>query len=92
MTEQQKKRDEETKRQVKVSEQWKAFSTTEAFKDLVNYIDQQREMYRQYAEERQIPHPNGGGKVPIDNETVAALLQNSRGLSIVKAYLEGRIA
>lgn len=77
--------------QNKILEEWKAFSNTQAYKDLLEYLNSQREMYRQYAEERVMPHPMGEGSVPIDNETVAALLQNSRGLNIVKTYIELRV-
>ncbi len=74
---------------------WSNFATgigKIAYDDLMQYIESQREMFRKYAEERVMPHPNPQeGKVPIDNEMVAALLQNSRGLSIVKTYLESRV-
>ena len=76
--------------QEKIVKAWQAFSTTEAYEDLMKYIDMQREMYRQYAEERAMPHPMGDGVVPLTNEDVAALLQNSRGLNIVRTYIELR--
>jgi hypothetical protein len=58
----------------------------------MQYIDSHREMYRKYAEERMMPHPNPDvGQVAIDSETCAALLQNSRGLHIIKTYLESRV-
>lgn len=85
-------RQEHKKLQERIVGQWKDFSRTDAFQDLMQYIDQQREMYRKYAEERSMPHPNPEmGQVAIDNETVAALLQNSRGLNIVKTYLMSRV-
>lgn len=84
-----------SEKQRKVVQQWQAFATVhgrEAFDDLITYIDDMREMYRGYAENRAMPHPSKPDEyVPIDNETVAALLQNSRGLSIVKTYLTSRV-
>lgn len=84
-------RDEFQKKQARIVKQWKAFSRTEAYQDLMEYIDAQRAMLLKYAEERQMPHPKAGeGLMPLDNETVVACLQNSRGLNIVKVYIEGR--
>jgi len=91
-----KARTEASKLQAKVTSQWATFANVtgrEAYEDLMKYIDGQREMFRKYAEERGMPHPNPsvGGLVPLDNETVAALLQNSRGLNIVKTYISNRV-
>ena len=83
--------------QAKITQQWAAFANVtgrEAYEDLMKYIDGQREMFRKYAEERAMPHPNPhaeGKMVPLDNETVAALLQNSRGLNIVRTYIVNRV-
>lgn len=79
------------KNQAKMVQQWKVFSKQEAYQDLIEYVESQREMFRQYAEDRAMPHPLGEGIVYLDNETVAALLQNSRGLNIVKTYIELRV-
>lgn len=92
-----KARDELAKRQARIARQWKAFAATtgkDAYEDLIQYIDDMREMYRKYAEDRAMPHPNPqmkGQVIPIENETVAALLQNSRGLNIVRTYLTTRV-
>ena len=90
-----KAREESQKLQQVINRQWIAFSkgSPEAYQDLLEYVESQREMYRQYAEERAMPHPNPnvGGMVPIDNATVAALLQNSRGVNIVKTYIVNRV-
>lgn len=83
--------DDDKQLQDKIVKSWKAFSHTAGYEDLMRYIDDMREMYRKYAEERAMPHPNGKETVPLDNETVAALLQNSRGLNIVKTYIELRV-
>ncbi len=94
-TDAEKARQEYQNRYEAIAGQWNAFATgpgKEAYEDLMRYIDSQREMYRKYAEERVMPSPNPTeGVVSIDNEMVSALLQNSRGLSIVKTYLESRV-
>lgn len=91
-----KSRNEAAELQTKISKQWQAFANTtgrEAYEDLMKYIDGQREMFRKYAEDRAMPHPNVNMNtvVPIDNETIAALLQNSRGLNIVRTYISNRV-
>lgn len=89
------KRDEAQELQAKVTKQWQNFANTtgrEAYRDLLAYIDDQREMFRKYAEDRQMPHPNGDGTyITLDNEATASLLQNSRGLNIVRTYLLARV-
>ena len=90
----QKLRDEGAKKRRVVAAQWQNFERgvgKVAYDDLMDYIDSQREMYRKYAEERMMPSPKGNDMVSIDNETVAALLQNSRGLSIVKVYINNQL-
>lgn len=82
--------------QRKIIKAWQSFSQTLAYHDLISYINDTREMYRKYAEERAMPHPDPeqsekGAIIPIDNEMVAALLQNSRGLNNIKTYIEGRV-
>lgn len=81
------KRAEFAKIQSKVIKGWKAISSQYplVMEDLFAYIDQQRELYRQYGEERSV---NGA---PIDDHTVSALLQNGRGMRIVKTYIQSRI-
>ena len=83
----------EAEKQASIVNQWQAFSHQLAYQDLIEYIDSMREMYREYAEERAMPHPdpNKGETVFLDNETTASLLQNSRGLNIVKTYIESRV-
>lgn len=85
----------EAKKQAKIVKQWKAFAATngrEAYADLMEFIDSMKTMYVKYGEERAMPHPvKAGDVVPIDNDTIAALLQNSRGLSIVKTYIQNRV-
>lgn len=91
-----KARKEYDQLQAKITSQWASFANVtgrEAYEDLMKYIDGQREMFRKYAEDRAMPHPNpnAGGVLTLDNETVAALLQNSRGLNIVKTYISNRV-
>lgn len=79
----------------KIRKQWVGFANThgrEAYEDLMKYIDAQREMYRRYAEERAMPNPNDPSHLlALDNETVAALLQNSRGLNMIRTYIQGHV-
>lgn len=81
--------------QAEITRQWKNFATVNgraAYEDLMRYMDDQREMFRKYAEDKAIPHPSKQGElVPIDNETVAALLQNSRGVNIIRTYISSRV-
>jgi hypothetical protein len=78
--------------QDKIVKQWKAFSNTEAFEDLIQYIDSQREMFRQYSEDMSIPHPKKSDEViSLDSQAIANLLQTSRGLRIVKTYIQSRV-
>lgn len=94
MTDAEKAREEFSRTQKAIAAQWQNFATTvgkDAYEDLMNYIDSQREMYRKYGEEMVMPSPTGQGMVPIDLQTAAILLQNSRGLSIVKTYIQSRV-
>lgn len=91
----QKAAEDFSKLQKKIVQQWAAFATTtgrEAYADLIQYIDTQREMYRQYGEDMAMPHPTKAGeKVAIPAETISALLQNGRGMNIVKTYITSRV-
>lgn len=94
MTDGEKARKESLDKQQRITKQWQLFAAQypEAYNDLMSYIDSQRELYRKYAEERAMPHPNPlEGVVPIDNETISALLQNSRGMSIIQTYIRNRV-
>jgi hypothetical protein len=81
--------------QKKITEQWQTFATSlgkEAYDDLMNYIDNQREMFRKYAENQAIPHPTKFGDVlPLSSDNIAGLLQTSRGLNIIKTYITQRV-
>ena len=85
---------EEMKRQKRITQQWKSFATTygkEAYEDLMEYAEMQREMYRKYGEELTMPNPLGDGIVPIDVNMAAILLQNSRGINIMRTYIHSRV-
>lgn len=86
------------RRQDQITKAWQAFAMGPgklAIQDLFEYVENQREMYRKYAENRAMPSPDRSTETPalvaIDNETIAALLQNSRGMYIVKTYIANRI-
>lgn len=90
----EKARELEAKKQARITKQWRNFATgvgRDAYKDLMQYIDDMSAMYVKYAEDRAMPHPNGSGVVPIDNETIGALLQNKRGMSIIQTYIRNRV-
>lgn len=87
-------REASLKKQEQISKIWQAWALGPgklAIEDLFQYIEQQREMYRRYGENRAMPGPDGKGSYSIDNDTVASLLQNSRGMYIVKTYILNRI-
>lgn len=90
-----KLREQTQKRQVKITKIWQSFAVgagKEAIKDLFEYIDGQREMYRKYAEDMAMPHPlDPKQSVVLSNDMIAGLLQSSRGLGIVKTYILNRI-
>lgn len=91
----EKARELENQKQAKITKQWKNFAKSngrEAYRDLMEYIDSMGGMYIKYAEDRAMPHPQGNGKVVmIDNETIGALLQNKRGMSIIQTYIRNRV-
>lgn len=90
----EQQRTEAAEKQKRIIKQWREFANgygRDAFQDLLDYSDDLRKMYIQYAEERTMPHPNGSGSVPIDSETVNSLLQNSRGVNIMRTYILSRV-
>jgi hypothetical protein len=87
-------RDDFAKLQTKIKKQWHNFATStgrEAYEDLMQYIDSQREMLIHFAEELEMPSPDGKGMATIPQETAATFLQTTRGLRIVKTYIQNRI-
>lgn len=91
--EKQKLRDETNKERDVIMKQWTAFATgpgKKAVEDLFSYLDQNRNMYIKYGEERMMPGPDGK-KYPIDNHSIAAYLQGSRVCGMVKTYIQNQI-
>ena len=80
---------ESSKKEQVLRNQWIEFAKTDAYKDLMAYMQMQGDMLLQYAEELQMPNPNPtiGGKVAISGEIANLLLQNRRGINIVKTYI-----
>lgn len=76
----------------KIARQWHTFSKTDAYEDLIQYINNQHDMLISYAKERVMPSPAvDGEQIILDNETANSLLQNARGSDIVKSYVEGYV-
>lgn len=88
----QQARDDFEGRQKQVAAQWKAIAEKfpAAVEDLFEYLDTMEEMYIDYGKERSMPGPDGK-RYPIDNDTIAALLQAARACGMVKTYIEVRI-
>ena len=86
-------RQEDARKAERIAAQWTAFATKygkEAFEEFMDYMRFNREMLISYAEERVMPSPVGEGEqVIINAETSSSLLQNARGIGIVKTYVEG---
>lgn len=80
---------ESSAKEQQLRNQWVDFSKTDAYKELMDYMTSQGNMLLQYAEELQMPNPNPniGGKVAISGEIANLLLQNRRGINIVKTYI-----
>lgn len=76
----------ESSKQDRIVNQWRAFSRTEAFKDYMEYAQSQQDMLIKYAEELQMPGPMGKGMIPITGEMANFLLQNRRGIGIMTSY------
>lgn len=85
-----KARDEAAAMQKTINNEWQTFSKTHAYKDLMEYMDAQLEMLLGQAENMQMPHPNGKGLMPIDGKMSNLLLQNRRGVNIVRTYIRLR--
>jgi hypothetical protein len=77
------------KRERLIANQWREFSQTEAYKDLMEYGKGTSDMLTSYAKERVMPSPvNNTEQLIIDGETAGSLLQNARGCDIVITYVE----
>lgn len=92
----QKAREDFAKQQARITKSWQMFYATPggkaALDDLFAYINNQKEMYYRYGEDLAMPHPNPTqGLMPIDLQMAGSLLQSSRGMTIVKTYIQNRI-
>lgn len=81
-----KAKEEAAAKQRAINSQWKEFSKTAAYKDLMSYMDDQSAMLLNYAESLQMPDPSGK-MVGIDGKMSNLLLQNRRGVNIVRTYI-----
>ena len=77
-------------KQRQIVNDWTAFSKTAGYKDIMEYIDRHRTNLISFAEERAMPSPDGKGMVSLNNETASSLLQNARGMNIVRTYIRLR--
>ena len=80
---------QEAKRQKRIRNEWREFSKTLAYEDLLDYMKNNDEMLVAYAKERVMPSPiSNGEQVILTTESASSLLQNARGIDIVKTYVE----
>lgn len=80
------------KKNEKIQEQWAGFSRTDAYEDLMQYIDGLKDMYMKYCEEQAMPHPaKPDDVVPLGNDMIASLLQARRGCGMVQTYIRNRV-
>ena len=72
-----------------VLSEWKAFSNTQAYKDLIEYSHYTIDQFMEYAKEGVMPSPsNNGEQVVIDDKKAISLLQKARGCDIILSYIE----
>lgn len=75
-----------------ITNQWRTFSKTAAYKDLMEYCNQNQAMLLDYAEEMVMPSPVAQGEqITLSIEKAHSLLQNRRGIGIVKTYVDGYV-
>lgn len=75
-----------------ITAQWREFSKTEAYTELIDYIEMQ-DYFAVLAAKGPITtfSEEDGSQVKFDRENAAALLQRSVGYDIVKTYVEGYV-
>ncbi len=75
-----------------VANEWKAFSTTTAFRKLMDYIE-----FQDYAAVQSAKGPvltfddESGTQLSFDPQKAASLLQRSVGYDIIKTYIESYV-
>lgn len=88
----EKANQEAAKREKMIANQWRTFSKTAAFKDWMQYCEQNKEMLLEYAQEMVMPSPvKNGEQIILTIEKAHSLLQNRRGIDIVKTYVDGYV-
>lgn len=87
---------EESNKWEKIAHQWEQFSRTEAYKELMGYIDLQKDVNSTLAAgpiEIYKEVPTVGGKttqqLEFEPEKLAYLLQRNVGLDTIRLYIEG---
>lgn len=90
--ERKRAKDEDKKRVVLISNQWKEFSKKEAFKEFMEYLELQDYFAVQGAKGPVSTFDNTSGEqIDFDPVKSAGLLQRSVGYDIVKTYVEGYV-
>lgn len=80
----------------KISSQWEQFSKTEAYKELMSYIDLQKDVNSTLAAGpieiyKEVPTVDGKTtqQLEFEPEKLAYLLQRNVGLDTIRLYIEG---
>ena len=87
---------EESDKWEKVAHQWEQFSKTEAYKELMSYIDLQKDVNSTLAAGpieiyKEVPTVDGKTtqQLEFEPEKLAYLLQRNVGLDTIRLYIEG---
>lgn len=87
---------EESNKWEKIAHQWEQFSETEAYKELMGYIDLQKDVNSTLAAGpieiyKEVPTVDGKTtqQLEFEPEKLAYLLQRNVGLDTIRLYIEG---
>lgn len=87
---------EESSKWKKIAHQWEQFSKTEAYKELMGYIDLQKDINSTLAAGpieiyKEVPTVDGktAQQLEFEPEKLAYLLQRNVGLDTIRLYIEG---
>lgn len=87
---------EESNKWEKIAHQWDQFSKTEAYKELMGYIDLQKDVNSTLAAGpieiyKEVPTVDGktAQQLEFEPEKLAYLLQRNVGLDTIRLYIEG---
>lgn len=75
------------KQEALIRREWRDFSTTTAYKEMIKFAETHRESMLSYAEEMSMPTNDGKGRVSLDDKMSINLLQNRRGIGILLTYI-----